>query len=274
MHILYYKNYKLKKYRKNKKIKFDSKFNLRNFLDHIEVPKNKILFLHVGLRNLRAISNKTYEELTNDIIDYYVNKYYPFAIVVPTFTWSFRKTGLYSIEYSKSETGMFSELFRSKAIYRTSNAIQSFSIITNNEQAFRELNHADTFSTDGIYEFFRQNDTYIIDIATDTFRASPLHHIERVCDLCYLSCNAKKYTGYFIDENNNITKIEQMHGGTNIYKGSYVFNKEKIEKYIEKKKILVKHSHGAITLSVVSNQDLHRILEEKLIRNPFFAITL
>lgn len=273
LHFMYYKYVKSIRYVKRKKIKYDPYFNLEELLNRINIPKNKILFLHVGLRDIKAITNKSYEELTNDIVRFFKFKFSPFALVVPTFTWSFRVTGVYSIMYSKSETGVFSELFRKIADYRTPNAIQSFSIISNYIDTFKGLNHNDTFANDGIYEFLRKNETFIIDISTDTYRASPLHHIERVCNLCYLKAPAKKFEGYLYDEKNNVKKIVQMHGGTNIYDGPFIFNKQKIEKFIKKKKILKVYHYNRIKVSITSNQALHRVLENKLEENPFFAIT-
>jgi len=273
LHVLYYKHIKSKKYSRIWKTTFNPNFTISGSLNETILPKNKILFLHVGLRKLAAITNKSYQELSEEIIDNLIRVHSPYAIIVPTFTWSFRKTGIYSVKYSRSEAGMFSEIFRKIADYRTPNAIQSFSIISNDISAFSRLNHLDTFANDGIYEYFRKNETYIIDVATDTFRASPLHHIERVCNVCYLKSPSKSFKGIIIDKDDNIDSIDQLHGGTNIYNGQYIFNKEKIEKFLIRKNLLkVFYSHG-IKISTINNQDLHRALESRLKKNPFFAIT-
>ena len=230
--------------------------------------------MHVGLKELKQISGKSYKDITYEIIKSLENAFEPSAIVVPTFTWSFIKTGIFSINNSRSETGAFADLFREFANYRTSNTIQSFSIKANDYEIYKNLNHQDTFAQDGIYEYFRQNDTYIIDINTDTFRASPLHHVEIVCKLPYLAKDKVNFKGITYDENDKPQEVVQSHGGTFIYSDPYVFNKEKIRKYLMNKGMIKKYEYKDINISSLSNQDMHNTLEELLNKKPYFAITI
>lgn len=267
LHYKYFQKVKRFRYLKRRELSFDPDFSLA-------IPKEKILFLHVGLKELKMITNKSYKDLTCELVKILEKTFEPSAIVVPTFTWSFIQSGIYSVNYSKSETGVFSDIFRSIADYRTPNAIQNFSIKSNEIETYRKLNHQNTFSKDGIYEFFRQNETYIIDINTDTFRASPLHHIEIVCNLPYLYTDKIEFKGTLFDQNDIPHETIQSHGGTYIYDKPYIFNKEKIHNFLKNMGALKSLNYKNINISQLSNQDMHKLLETKLQTNPYFAITI
>ena len=274
LHYQYFQKIKRRKNNKRKKINFDPSFKLEKLINKIAIPKNKIIFLHVGLKKLKNITDKSYQALTEEIINLLQKYLSPLAIVVPTFTWAFVKSGIYSVNYSKSEAGIFSEIFRKLANYRTPNAIQSFSILTENIDVFNNINHKNTFSNDGIYEFFRKNETYIIDISTDTFRDSPLHHIERYFQLDYLKAQDNRFDGFIIDKNNNAEEIKQLHGGAGIYNGAFSWNKEKIERFLFKKKILKSYKYKNIKVAYFNNYEQYEIFDKILKLNPYYLVTL
>lgn len=261
----------------SRKIKRDLKrsttfMNLSSIFEKVSIPSGTILLLHVGLKQIKHQFGGSYAEITKTLIEIVEQKYQPSAIVVPTFTWSFINSGIFSCEFSRSETGAFSENFRNLADFRTPNAIQSFCIKGNTIQEYINLNHADTFASDGIYEYLRTHDTFIIDINTDTFRASPLHHIERRENLDYLAEYSRMFAGYQLDGETR-KKLKQYHGGTFIYANKYLLNKEKIKKHLVKKKVLKVVEEGGINIAYIYNNDLYDCVQHEVRKNPYYLIT-
>ena len=194
---------------------------------------------------------------------------------MPTFTWGFITTGVFSVNFSKSEAGIFSELFRKhQGIYRTPNAIQSFSILFDEINVFRELNHENTFGKNAIYDFFKENETWIININTDTFRASTLHHIELSANVPYVDNHYVEFEGIIFDTNNNPHYHLQRHGGTYIYDGKYTWNKEKIYSKLLKSGVLKESIYKGMKLSYLNNNDLYEIMLNEINKDPYYLITI
>lgn len=275
LHYEYYRYIKSKNYRKRKIYAKDPDFIIEEFINQINVPKDKILFLHVGLKEIKQITGLSYSELTKSIVSTLNSNFSPKAIVAPTFTWGFITTGVFSVNFSKSETGIFSELFRKHhGNYRTPNAIQSFSILSEDSNVFKGLRHEDTFGRNGIYNFFKNNETWIIDLNTDTFRASPLHHIELSANVPYIDKPYIEFEGILFDKNNNPQHHLQRHGGTYIYDGKYTWNKEKIKTKLSKCGVLKESTYRGIKLSYLNNNDLYEVMINMINNNPYYLITL
>ena len=271
-HYWYFRIIKRKQHQKRVLDKKENQISIASLLDEIDIPLDSILFLHVGLQELKSKLNISYDDLTKNIVEELEYKFKPHSIIVPTFTWSFIESGIYSKELSRSETGKFSEIFRSIADYRTPNAIQSFCIKSKYHHEYMTLNHEDTFGVNGIYDYLLGKPTYIIDINTDTFRASPLHHLERLMSSPYLKADYREFNGYMIDDGKT-AKICQAHGGTYIYEKKYIFNKEKIERFLERHDVVSSISIGGFKISYMSNKDMYTLLTQKMKKNPYYPIT-
>jgi len=75
---------------------------LNNSFGGFEIPSNSHIFIHAGLKNIRLLSGLEYKNIVDDIIKSLKEIYQPSAIIAPTFTPSFRKSGVYSKLYSKA----------------------------------------------------------------------------------------------------------------------------------------------------------------------------
>ena len=260
---------------RNKNLKnpsFDSDFSIEEFIKKLNLEKNQIIFLHVGLQQIRFKTNLSYEEITERILKSLIKLYEPKAILVPTFCWSFIKSGLYSVNYSKSETGVFSEIFRKYSVFRTSHPIHNFSIVSDKLEDFSLIDDSDTNSENGIYNYLFKNNCKIVNISTREFRASPLHHVEFLNKLEYLN-PTPSFNGVIYDKNDNSKKIKIFHAGSYAYKFSCAWNKQKIKNFLIKKNISESIYYKDLEMIITDNQTMYNALESELSRNPYFMIT-
>ena len=124
-----------------------------------------------------------------------------------------------------------------------------------------------------LYEHFRKNETYVINIGTDRFRSSPLHYVEKVSKVPYIFDKSKNFRGIFIDKKNNKKNIIQSHGGQSIYKEKCVFNFEKINLFLQKNNAIKESFYKNIKVISINNQKMHSFLENKLSKDPYFMVT-
>ena len=248
---------------------FDKNFLMEVLLSDLNIEQNSLIFIHAGLKKLHYKTKFSYLKLTEQIIKILNNSYKPNAIICPSFTPSFIKTGIFSVNYSKSEVGIFSELFRKKAGYRTEDALHSVSIVSNNLEKFKELNYDDTFGEDGLYAFLKNNKTYILNISTHNLIATQLHYIEQKLSLPY-KVEGIKYKGIIYDSNDNIKNKNQINHKN---KTGELIDKNKVLKYLIKSEKIHIKEYKDILISSIKCNDLFNVLSPKLKREPYFLVS-
>jgi aminoglycoside N3'-acetyltransferase len=115
-------------------------------LGALELPPRRILVIHVRLKDLVnpaeiACTDKApdYTALSLDLITTLKELYSPLGILVPTFTYSFTKTGIYDRTNTPSEVGRFGEEIRlafapaQRTINPVFSVIDCHSIMNNDE---------------------------------------------------------------------------------------------------------------------------------------------
>jgi len=163
---------------------------LKNKFDSLNLPPNKPLLVHVRIKSLREdpdITTRSYSALSKLLIDVLHELFHPETIIVPTFTYSFTKSGVYHRKYSHSEVGRFSEEVRENfANYRSPDPIfsvvETSNLLSNHES---EIDYTVAFGKSSLNEFLIKNDCYIINIGINDLTLSILHHIEKLADVHY-----------------------------------------------------------------------------------------
>jgi len=74
----------------------------KDIFKEINIPKGRIIVVHARLSNLKELMKVDYTEAARAIIDSIYELYQPKTILVPTFTYSFTKSGIYHRLFSKS----------------------------------------------------------------------------------------------------------------------------------------------------------------------------
>jgi aminoglycoside N3'-acetyltransferase len=170
---------------------FAKKYLNSYFKDAI-LPKNKILFLHARIKPLKEQTGLGYKDLANLVIEILEKLYQPKTILIPSFTYSFTKSGIYHKDYSKSEVGRFSEEARSIGFYRTPDPI--FSVLdTNNYLAVlgAKIDYTTAFDKNSLFDHLHDEDCLIINLGLNELVSTQLHYIESKNQVSY------RYNKYF-----------------------------------------------------------------------------
>jgi len=255
---------------KEKKVDFDPNFKIGELFKKIEIPSNSRVFLYVGLKKLHKLTKLPYPQLTDQIIDNLMEKHKLHTILVPTNTFSFRKSGVFSVKYSKSEVGAFSELFRKKANFRTIDPIHNFCLLTKDINYFRNLNYEDTFSEVGLFGVAKNEYYYALNIDTDYLKIHQIHYMEVSKKSPYIDLNNNVYEGIVYDQYDQPKKLKQK----NIKHKNYIkLNFNKMTKLLRHRGVLKQYDYRGIKIQLIKILDYHQVLEEKLQSDPYYFVT-
>lgn len=269
--LFFYYNYLIQKPRYAKQIQYDKNdsFDYEKFVSGFVIPQNSQIFIHAGLKSINLITGDKYDVIVSNLINVLKKVYNPSAIFTPSFTPSFRKTGVYSKNYSKGEYGVFSELPRHQADMRTDDAIHGVAIFTEDIEKFKNYNYHDTFSSDGFYASLKEN-TYVLNLTTNFFVSTYMHYIEEDLKVPYKKTGGLASSGIMYNENDQPIKITQNNHHY-IYKSE--INREKVRKLLESKSVLKWNHYLGLQNSCISVKDLDNVLREAMIADPYFLVS-
>jgi len=256
-------NFKQKQYQKV------NDFSYEKLIDGFDIKPNSQIFVHAGLKSIKLLTGDGYKEIIENLNKAIKTKYNCNAIIAPSFTPSFRKTGVYSKNFSKGEYGVFSELPRHQANFRTDDAIHGVAIFTDDVKKFENFNYHDTFANDGFYASLKEN-TYILNVCTNWFVSTYMHYIEEELKVPYKKVGGLKSKGVLLDESNNPKDIVQNN---HHYLFKSEINREKVKKVLEKDDVLKWNSYNDLKSSCVKVSDLDKVLRENMINNPYYLVS-
>lgn len=150
---------------------------IENYLKEIDLPKNEILFLHVKLKGIS--DGISYASLSKHIIAILRDFYSPKTILVPTFTYSYTKSGTYNRISSTAEVGRFSEEIRNQfdPAYRSINPV--FNVIDTHRYFDKySLKEESAFGEDSLMHLLHELGHVVININVDEFISTYLHFLE------------------------------------------------------------------------------------------------
>lgn len=165
------------------------------------LPNNRIIVIHARIKSIRQEfgSKYSYSEITESIINYLNKTFEPKTLLIPCYTYSYTKSGIYHKLFSKSEVGRFSEEARLLGYYRTPDPIFSF-LDVNNYLNESNINYNIAFGKGSIFEYMHQQDAVILNIGLDNFIATQRHYVEYHFDV---DCRFNKYFSGIVYFNEN-----------------------------------------------------------------------
>src|SRR5690554_999966 len=112
---------------------------IKEIVSSLNLPMNENLFMHVKLKGIPG--ELGYAEMSKVLLEEIVSQYAPKTVLIPTYTYSYAKTGIYDRVNTPSEVGRFSEEIRRMfdAEYRTMNPIFSFIDVNKRYLEYLEL---------------------------------------------------------------------------------------------------------------------------------------
>lgn len=202
----------------------------------IGIKKNDNLLIHSSLFQLGIIENgvKGFDRAVKETIGQDAN------IVVPTFTYSFRRKEIFDVKKSKSDytIGVYSEFLRknSKSI-RSLDGLFSMSCIGPASKDLMEMRSKHSFGKKSIFQRLFDQKFKILSINVPyTFGISAFMHVEKIAKVFYRY--DRKFEGNLIDYQKKKRKTFQYHFARKekIFRKNQS-NREIVGKLLEKKNI-------------------------------------
>ena len=223
-----------------------------NYISDIDkinlIKKNKIFFTKYVLKILKDFISKEG------------------SLICPTFSFSTIKTKFFDIKKTKSDVGIFSQVFLDdKLSIRSDHAIHSLSAIGKFKQIIREGHGIFSFGINSPFEYFLKLNVKFVNIGVPFWKSCTyIHHVQHLA-----GCNFRFYKSF---------KIKKKIGNKIKYFYDYDFlrfkslskkpiNTISIEKVLSKKK-LIKYIKKPFFFSVVNCNSVYNETKILLKKNP------
>jgi len=244
---------------------------IKQLIQNLNIPKNEILFVHARLKGLNI--DIEYQEVTKQIIGYFEHYYKPKTILIPTFTYSFTKTGLYDRLNTPSEVGRFGEEARELFDYshRTLNPV--FNVIDTNRYVLKndlEKKYHTAFGKGSLLSSLSNEGYFILNINLDKLINTHLHLIEYENRVPYRY--KKIFDGVLISEIDTSEEICFEYFVRNLDIDTS-WRRDKIKGALLNERALSVVQHDGIEVNYVHSQDLSKSISEKLKLNPYYLIS-
>lgn len=161
---------------------------LEDFFQNWDLPKNKILIVHSSLKPIYDLydGKHTYAEITDKILHLFYKYFNPKTILIPAYTYSYTKSGVFHNNFTKSESGRFSEECRvNYNFFRTPNPVFSYLDTESYLKNISEIDHLDAFSERSVFGYLHHKDAVLVNMALEIFLATPIHYIEQMVGVEY-----------------------------------------------------------------------------------------
>jgi aminoglycoside 3-N-acetyltransferase len=190
------------------------------------------------------------------------------TILVPTFTYSFCKTGKFNKFKSPSELGIFTEYFRKKKNHlRSNHPIFSFSIKGKLKNAISSNNSLSATGKGSVFEKLFYLDAKILFFGISLIKSCTfLHFIEQSVGVPY------RYSKYFKKKNSSKKKIEFYVRKIKKYKFYPLKESSIIEKDLIKNNIYTKTTLIKEIIAVSDCKSLFFFVKKKLQKNKYYII--
>ena len=227
------------------------------------VKRGDTLFVHSQLYSFGRLGEvKTKEELVSAFVDALVKNVGDGTIIVPTFTFSFCKTGVYDSEKTPSEAGLLSEIFRKKNdVVRSAHPIYSVAVLGKDKDYFLGADTRTCFGEDGIFGRVHKKDVKIVFIGIGAEGLSQIHYVEELLKVPY------RYMKKFIGKADN-RPVEVEFYVRDLEHNAELDMKGKFAAFCEEKKILKTVSLGNSSISAVREKVMHEKIMEAMTANP------
>lgn len=234
-------------------------------LKDLNIERSDIVMLHTDLTNfLPDCSWLKKCETFYKYLDKYFGK--SGTVLIPSFSYSFCKTGIYDKSNTKSDIGIFSEFYRNKKSgLRSDHPIFSFVCSGKYSKFFNNNNSNSATGAGSIFEKLLNINGKILFFGVGIHTCTFLHYIEQINKVPY------RYSKYFFSKKNKrsfefYVRRTETHFFYNPNKYS------KLETVLEKSEILKKIKNNKIMIKSAVSKSLFNFIKEKLKKNIFFII--
>jgi len=244
-----------------------SKYQIIDCLQSLRIPKNKIYVIHSSLLpfgiiegGVRGMMDCIWHVLGPDP-----------TILMPTFTFSFGKTRVWSLTDTRSETGVLTEHFRvQNLLKRTVHPFHSLSASGPHESDFLQCECLSSFGGGSPFDVLSKKNAYNIAMGVGFIGgASFVHHAEEVMKVPYRFY--KEFPGLVALEHGiEAGKTFKMFCRRTLKKAEYVNDWSDVINDLTSSCIMQNHCLHGSRVMVMNVTDAHDFLCTKLQNNPYY----
>ncbi|MBS3138117.1 AAC(3) family N-acetyltransferase [Candidatus Woesearchaeota archaeon] len=233
-------------------------------LRNIGITAGDTIFVHSRLYVFGQLADvKTKEELADAFVDALIQSVGNGTVVMPTFTFSFCKTGIYDSEKTVSEAGLLSEVFRKRqGVIRSSHPIYSVAIWGKNKDYFLDADTTTCFGDDGIFgRVHKKGDVKILFIGIGADGLSQIHYVEELLKVPY------RYMKRFLGKSNG-NSVEVDFYVRDLENEAELDMKGKFVSFCEERKLLKTVPLGNHFISCMQESLVHKQMVDAMRKNP------
>ena len=242
---------------------------LTKALERIGLPVGRVLMLHVRLRGLHEATSLDYADCTRLVLDA-VDAFGPRAVLVPAFTYSFAKSGVFHRVHSRAETGRFSEEVRlNHARYRTPDPM--FSVLDTKEW----LGVQDGMVFDGafepgcLWERLLGEDAAIVNVGIGSFVATQIHYLERLRHAPWRL--HKRLTGVAYEDEARCARVEYDFFARDLAV-PHLLDWPRIEAALDRSGELRRDDAFGVKVSAIGVAALHAVVGARMDEDVYFPV--
>jgi len=218
------------------------------------------VFVHAGLSDVEsAFGGDPYRFLLDRLREHFE------SVLVPGFTLSFTRSGVFHERYSRPEFGTFARLFLDDADYRTDDAIHS--ILVSGPYRFPDCDHADSFGEDGCWAKLDREDVLYVNVGTDWLTSTQFHYLEQRYDVPYV--DVVPYEGVVYYDDATFERVTQVNHADAMLRE---FNRPKLERVLRDRGVLDAYDLNGLQVRFFGAGALRRALAPELGRDPYFLV--
>lgn len=237
----------------------------------LQIPENCILVLHVRLKKIHELTGLSYDKCAELLINEF-QRYKPKTILVPTFTYSFTKSGLFHRLFSKSETGRFSEEVRQYfPRHRTRDPL--FSVADTSgylQEKTDSIDFTTAFGRGCLWEYLHEQDAVIVNVGIESMVSTQVHYIEKVYQVPYRK--DIHVSGVVYTDNVSFQTVDYTFFARDL-KENRLLNWPKIESCLIETKVLLQREILGLKISWVSCGAMMSSLSGCIAGDPYFLVS-
>ena len=237
------------------------KIDIENTLFELGISEGDELFVHSCLYTFGKLGEiKTKEELAGCFIESLINCIGPRGtLIVPTFTFSFCKTGVFDSESTKSEAGLLSEVLRKRDdAERSKHPIYSVAAWGKNKEYYLSSDNTTCFGEDGIFGRVHKNGKVkLLFIGIGAEGLSQIHYIEELLHVPY------RYMKIFTGKADG-KEVQVRFYVRDLKNNAELDMKGKTAEFCTNTGIIKTKALGESSISVIEENQLHAEMMQKM----------
>ena len=233
------------------------------------LPSGQHIFIHAKIKNFSK-NFSSYRDASLKLIDYILETK-PKSLVIPSFTYSFTRSKLFSQKNSISEVGRFSEEIRKHCSFSNRSLDPIFSTIDFLNYGFnRNEIIKESFGLNSIFFHFEKLNGIVINFDLDQLVSSQIHYFEKKFNVSYRT--NKKFTGDILLHDKKKFKVEYIFFCRDMEK-NYSWDRKKIKNDLINSKILRENISDDYKIEWFYTQELGSFLKKKINRNERYLLS-